>query len=51
MLYAGLARPQALYVIASDGKTSHLYRGPRGSIPLEPQETIHTQLMDGAWSI
>ena len=27
MLYAGLARPQALYVIASDGKTSQLYRG------------------------
>jgi hypothetical protein len=27
MLYAGLARPQALYVIASDGKSSQLYRG------------------------
>jgi HEAT repeat protein len=27
MLYAGLARPQALYVIASDGKASQLYRG------------------------
>jgi hypothetical protein len=27
MLYAGLARPQALYVIASDGKTDQLYRG------------------------
>jgi HEAT repeat protein len=27
MLYAGLARPQALYVIASDGKTNQLYRG------------------------
>jgi len=27
MLYAGLARPQALYVIASDGKANQLYRG------------------------
>ncbi len=27
MLYAGLARPQALYVIASDGQARQLYRG------------------------
>jgi HEAT repeat protein len=27
MLYAGLARPQALYIIIPDGKTAQLYRG------------------------
>ena len=27
MLYAGLARPQALYLIIPDGKTAQLYRG------------------------
>jgi len=27
MLYAGLARPQALYVIVQNGKTLQLYRG------------------------
>lgn len=27
LLYAGLARPQALYVIVPDGKALHLYRG------------------------
>jgi hypothetical protein len=27
MLYAGLARPQALYVIVKDGKSQQLYRG------------------------